>query len=730
MAEPSLIELIEKQRTGKLTESEQKVLNQKLGNLDSVASAQGAFSLRPTGNRTYGQYNFYIDWQNDGAPTQVINYAKNPSFEVNVTDDTTLVGAAAVAAQDGTAYQFGSYSCKITAGSAASYITTITGVSVASAASVSGSVYCKDAGVTEKGKVEIYDTTNSASRATDLSSGAGAFERLSCSWINDTGSAVTVQLRCHNLYDDSASIIKYDGRMLELATTSSAYTDGAQGDGFWWDGTAHNSESQYNGEWKFDGVYDNLAQRFVSADIMRGMAGENAYCAIPAQIEVQLDNTDNYLASDNGDSPVNAYVIGSAKKRCKLEIVVNGTTYQQFDGWVKEIASNPSTHGRKMATVVIDDLIGRLKAAPMISTIRVNATETSTLAMALGAAVWAAYGNSYYGATYYGGGGVYGGQQVLMPIFDTATDTFAYVGDTWRESETSVLDAIQDIMRSCLGSFHANRRGIPVYRARTYRSVNATTSDWSTAGSTQTMKVDAVGIQDETLYNEVQLTINQRKAGTPASVLWTLRDEPSISAGATLTYVVSFNDEGTPCGCTDPVTPLIGTDYTNDPNLSISVVWRAADALVSVTNNGGSPITLALLQLRGTPITIVDKTLFKRTGTTAIKKTLWHDAPLLSSTVAAASYADWLYILFSLYTDRARQVTIVPGSATDLEAVAQLDVNRRITLIDGSIAYVNWVHHSITSSFHTVTLGLSPAISSVMWVLGVSLLGEDTFLGV
>jgi hypothetical protein len=580
--------------------------------------------------------------------------------------------------------------------------------------------------------VIVYDTTASTERARTSFTAASyaAWQRKAASWTNTTGAAATCTIIVANFIGAGAAYIYFDGCQLELQPAATPYCDGTQGDGYWWDGTAHNSHSHYNGDWKFDGVYDNLTKRFVSADIMRGLAGENTYCAIPAQIEVQLDNTDNYLASDNGDSPINAYVIGSAKKRCKLEIVVNGNTYQQFDGWVKEIAANPSTHGRKMATVVIDDLIGRMKAAPMISTIRTNATETSTLAMALSAAIWATYGNCYYGAAYYGGGGVYGGYQVLMPIFDTATDSFAYVGDTWRESETSVLDAIQDIMRSCLGVFYADRKGTPIYRARTCRSLNATVSDWSAAGSTRTMKVDAVGVQDETLYNEVQFTISQRKAGTPASVLWTLRDTPSVSAGATLTYIANFSDGGTPCGCTNPVTPLIGTDYTNDANLSVNVTWRAADALVSVTNNGVSPITLALMQLRGTPITVMDKTLFKKTGSSAIKKTLWHDAPLLSSTVNAESYVNWLYSLFSLYTDKARQVTIVPGSATDLEAVAQLDVNRRITLIDGSIAFVNWVHHSITSSLHTVTLGLSPAISSVMWVLGTSELGTTTALGV
>jgi hypothetical protein len=436
-----------------------------------------------------------------------------------------------------------------------------------------------------------------------------------------------------------------------------------------------------------------------------------------------------------------------------LDIVVNGTTYQQFYGWVKEVASNPSTHGRKMATVVVDDLLGRMKSIPMISSMRTDATETSVLAMAMAGPTPAYYGSCCYGAAFYGGTGVYLGAEEgtlygqalygartaiythdheIQFAFDAAADSFAYVGDTWKESETSELDAIQDIMRSCLGVFYVNRRGKPIYRARTYRPLNASTSDWSGSGDTKIMKVDAVGLQDETLYNEVQLALRQRKAGTAASVLWTLRDTPTVNAYSTLTYVAGFTDPvtGSTCGCLNGVTPVLATDYTNNANLVVSVFWRAADAVVQVYNSSAGAIALTLLQLRGTPITNLDQTLFKKTGTTSPKKTRWHDAPLLSNSISASSYVNWLYSSLSLFTDKARQVTITPGSATDLEQVAQLDVNRRVTLIDGSIAFVNWVHHSIQPGSHTVTLGLSPAISSTMWILGTSQLGVDTALGV
>lgn len=546
MGQPTLVELIAKQQSGDLSESEQKLLNQKLLNLDKVANQQDSIGLQPTGNRTYGQYNFYVDWANDG---------------------------------------------------------------------------------------------------------------------------------------------------------------------------------------NFTGAYDDLSSRFISADIMRGLAGENAYCALPAQIEIQLDNTDQYLSSDNLNSPISAYILGSTKKRCRFDIVSQGTTYRQFEGWVREIAANPSTHGRRMATIVVDDLLGRMKSDPLIATMRTNATETSLLAEAMAGMYTSAYGACYYGAAFYGGSGVYGLLQAFTQSFDTATDSFAYAGDTWKEAETSNLDAVQDIMRSCLGQFFVDRTGVPVYKARTYRATNATTSDWDASAVT---RVDAVGLQDETLFNEVQLIIRQRKPGTVASVLWTLRDTPAINAGATVTYVCGFTEAATglPCGAINPVTPVQGTDYTNNTNLQVSVFWRAADALVQIKNNSAGPITLDLLQLRGTPITSPDKTLFKHTGSVAPKKTKWHDAPLLSNTINASSYTDWLYTTLSMYTDKARQVTITPVCAADLTQVAQLDVNRRITLPDGTIGYVNWVHHSIQSGSHIVTCGLSPAVSTVMWVLGTSQLDTTTALGV
>lgn len=732
---PSLTELLSKAGLSEsLSDSEWKSLSQKLNNLDKVASRTEGPGLEPAGVRWRGQYKFYVDWDSNGAPTPQINYIKNPSFEVNVTDDWSFgeSGSGGAWARDTAQYKFGVASGRLKAGTATDWAAGSTfALTVPNGSTATLSAWVRSDGATplNKGAIQIQewgdDYTGYAS-AYSTNSASNAWERLTCSWTNSLGFDETVRAVLANYYNDSTTYFWFDGVQLELSSSAHDYLDGSLGYSYGWAGTAHNSISYYYPPWEYTGTYDNMTNRFVSADVRRGLPGPETFCAIPAVIEVVVDNTDGMLTSTNDDSPIQAQITGSAKKRCKLTCVVSGTEYQLFDGWVKEIAANPDTHGRKMATVVVDDLVGRMKNVPMIGSMVKNTTELTLIAQALAGVVPAYYGRAYYGGAYYGYAGA---AQDIHGVYGSAQDLFGYGGDSWRESETSVLDAVQDIMSSCLGHFYVTRDGVPTYANRLYRPQNASITDWD---ASKVSRIDAIGLFDETLFTEVQLIMQQRKEGTTASVLWTLRDQPTVPANGSLTYIANFTDPdgGSACGCIYPVTPLRGTDFTNNVNLSVAVAWRGADALVTVTNSSGSGINLTLLQLRGTPVIRLDEMQIKKTGTTVPKKTLWHSAPLLTDTTDAQSYVEWLYTIVSFLTDRPRQATIVPDSPATLAQVCQLDIDRRIKLVDGSTSFVNWVRHTITPGNHKVEVGTSPAISTTMWTLGLSELGTSTALGV
>lgn len=178
----------------------------------------------------------------------IVNYCKNPSFEVNITDDWTQTG-------DGTASQnlggasHGSNCLKIVAGSAATNYRANTGVSVPNGATVTISGYGYGPADPAGGKatLQIWDSTGSAARGNIGFSVAATsgWERKEISWTNDTGLAATCVATCRNTRTDGAFTFYWDGIQLELQTAASAYTDGAQGEGHSWAGTAHNSVSTW-----------------------------------------------------------------------------------------------------------------------------------------------------------------------------------------------------------------------------------------------------------------------------------------------------------------------------------------------------------------------------------------------------------------------------------------------------------------------------------------------------
>ena len=483
-------------------------------------------------------------------------------------------------------------------------------------------------------------------------------------------------------------------------------------------------------DWNSDGdyadSYEDLTGRFISADIRRGLPGPLSFAATPGIIEIELENRDRMFSSDYADSPLYNYINSTDKKRCKMEVYIDGSSYQLFDGWVREVAAQPEEHGRKVATLVVDDLVGRLASVPMISIMFENVSEVTLLEEALASVLASHYGVAHYGGSYYGSSGVAG----TTPVYGTALDSYKYAGDLWREATTTALDAITDTMRSTLGHWFVSRVGIPTYRNRQYRGVASGVSDWD---ASDIAEIDAVGLEDGSLATEIILLLKQRvKQDTPA-VVWTLREQPTILPGESRYFTAVFSDPytGQSCGVINGIPPVPGLDYTPlDPELVVNVTWRGADGLVAISNVGGTSKTLTYLQLRGYPITRYEETQVNEGTPSTPRKVLWHDAALLQSLTVAQNFVEYLYYLYSELTDSPRQATLTPNDPANLAQLCQLDVDRRIEVVDGEVSFVSWVHHQIGRGYHIATVGLAPASVTPRWILGTSQLGIDTALGV
>jgi hypothetical protein len=179
--------------------------------------------------------------------SEVVNYCKNPSFEVNVTDDWVFAqgGAGGSANLDATQYKVGAKSCRIRASNASwgSVLYSI-GFSVPNGATVSASAWlrCSANPTGNKACIQIQEA-GVAVRATAYATVAssGAWEYLTCSWTNNLGVAHTTMISGNNIFNDSAADVWFDACQLELGVASD-YCDGAQYNCYW-TGAAHNSTS-------------------------------------------------------------------------------------------------------------------------------------------------------------------------------------------------------------------------------------------------------------------------------------------------------------------------------------------------------------------------------------------------------------------------------------------------------------------------------------------------------
>jgi hypothetical protein len=220
--------------------------------------------------------------------TAVVNYALNPSFEVNVTDDWILTGVGGNATRDTTEYKVGAASCRLDCGAVACKIVANAGVSVPNNVTVSGRVWvkCEADPTGDKARFDLVETgvaIRAGVSATIASN--GAWELITCSWTNTTGGASVIQVYLRNVFNDSATSVWYDACQLELGGPASLYTDGTLPN-CGWSGTAHNSTS-----WRKTlgfvrsraiQVNDTMTQEKYDADmwpadIMKGIAAVGDY---------------------------------------------------------------------------------------------------------------------------------------------------------------------------------------------------------------------------------------------------------------------------------------------------------------------------------------------------------------------------------------------------------------------------------------------------------------------
>lgn len=174
------------------------------------------------------------------------NYIRNPSFEKNVTDGWTGVNTTPTQADAGV---YGLHCCRFGTTGSDNYIKS-GAVSIADDETVLVAAYIRDVSTPTDVNVRIYDTTNTAYRASAAASICASWTRKVCYWKNETGSAANVELRAGS-WDTETSVVDVDACLLIIFNDDTAaadiieltYFDGDE-DGAHWTGQEHNSISR------------------------------------------------------------------------------------------------------------------------------------------------------------------------------------------------------------------------------------------------------------------------------------------------------------------------------------------------------------------------------------------------------------------------------------------------------------------------------------------------------
>lgn len=368
-------------------------------------------------------------------------------------------------------------------------------------------------------------------------------------------------------------------------------------------------------DWNNDGVYESDEGARLIAPF-HSERGQDLWLTDPmaGQCSIKLDNHDRRFDWWYAGSIV--YPNSLIGKRALITVTLNGTEYNVFSGYIDVPAASairaPDPAGGAslpVCTLTIHDGWQWLKDHKAEIALQTNITTKAAIQMLLDAVGWGSSSSD----SWILGTSQLGVDTVLGGISDADADLGSADGDTlpywWSENEPSDANLLELIKA------HFARAWIGAdgkFRFRTLAQDNGASADLTLT--------DAI-IQELLIYQRVdelanKVTVCATPYGLQASAdIWTLGETPQIQPGETLTY---HTRRGTPA--TNQVTPAATTDYTANTledgsgidltaSLSATMTINSSfDETITITNNGARPGFVTLLKMRGQSVEAQDAT--------------------------------------------------------------------------------------------------------------------------
>ena len=473
-----------------------------------------------------------------------------------------------------------------------------------------------------------------------------------------------------------------------------------------------------------------------------GILGNQPYDRVASvgTLEFGLDNSTHNPAGLEGYwSPNHANCRADFKLNSTIFVYLNRSGYvatKKWRFWISKIEPTPGKYGPHVTTVTAQDTISRFLDAELKSTgVQANKRTDELLALV----------RTDIGTTY-----------VPTPLADTTPDTFAYAFDDLGE-KASALSAIQRAVQSDGSLFHVPTNigtpGGPRLQSRNARAADTTV----VASFDDTMTDVSIQHGEEQIYNDVTVSIANRKIDATEVILYASNAELQIPPMQSIKITARFVDpnqqaERVSLYPGSGVTPVADTDYRmssasggsgNDMNalLSVSVNWYANTAEVTLSNT--DPYRMGyvnLFNLRGKGMYLYSKQDANVQDATSIstygRRTLKYTLPYQSNINVAYEFAN---TLLSRYKNPQTFITGVEFVANRNDTFAQyamdLDVSSRVYVKEtvtgvAGYFYVNNLEYTLErGKILRVRLGLVPANTTNIWLLGdatLSILGSTT----
>ena len=365
----------------------------------------------------------------------------------------------------------------------------------------------------------------------------------------------------------------------------------------------------------------------------------------------------------------------------RLAVTHGGDTYYKFSGRLTKIKPDTGKYGRLHAKCRAQDWIAdasHLKPEGLEVQTTKRGDELLTTAVA---AV-----TNQPPATSYG----------------TGKSTFAYSFDEIRDGQTTLLQVMKNIALSELGFIgqigDTDTGGVLTFWNRHARVLDTDILiDMDDEGDSDSFYGLKIQDDERLVYNNIRITTFPRVVDTTASdqILWTLGgDDPTISAGETLTIIGRYRDPSQPgvrIAGVDVITPVEGEDFTfsgADSDLGTTDTTLGGNAVTYVVkNNSGASGTVTKLQVRGKRVLVYEPAIVENSDSDSIDD---HGDRLLRMRLTyqddPTEGQDFADIILSRYKDskvRAQSLSFSANKSASLMAAAlQGEPGRKISITE------------------------------------------------